>query len=102
MMINLNEAEDVEPVERIDVFSLDGVTYSIPAQQNASFALRYLQYVKEHGEDAAAAYLMELMLGEEGYAALASYENLTDTQLLTVFQACLETALGAMAGPKAS
>ena len=101
MTINLDE-RDVECVddERIDVFTLNGTTYTVPAKPVAGFALKYLSYAREHGEDEAAAFLLELMLGKEGYEALSSVEDLEDSALLTIFNVCLDLALGAIEGPK--
>jgi len=101
-MINLDEPVDVEaPTERVADFTLNGTTYTVPAKPGPAFALRYLRQVREFGDDAAADYLLEAMLGEEGYAALSGYDKLTETQLLTVFQVCLDIALGAVEAPKA-
>jgi len=101
-MIDLDErAEEEVSTERVEVFSLNGTTYTVSAKPGPAFALRYLSKAREFGDDAAADYLLEAMLGAEGYAALSGYDKLTESQLLTVFQVCLDIALGAMEGPKA-
>lgn len=101
-MIDLDAPTDEEATtdERIEVFSLGGTTYTVPADPGPAFALRYLSKVREFGDDAAADYLLEAMLGDEGYKALSGFSNLKESQLLTVFQVCLDIALGAMEGPK--
>lgn len=99
-MLNLDESQEKVSTERVEIFSLNGTSYTAPATPGAAFGLRYLEFKREHGEDAAVDYLLSHMLGQDGYAVLTHYEDLTDAQLLTVFSACLELALGAMEDPK--
>lgn len=100
-MLDLDQHVDEEAAtDRVEVFSLDGETYTAPASPGSAFALQYLAFKREHGEDAAVDWLLRKMLGEGGYAALVGFDRLQDTQLLTVFQVCLDLALGAIEGPK--
>lgn len=86
--------------ERVEVFTLDGVTYSAPAKPPANLGLRFLDFREEHGDDAAIQWLLRVMLGDEGWEALRDCEFLEPVQLLAVFQACAELALGALEDPK--
>lgn len=100
-MLNLDEpTTERTPTERVEVFSVNGTPYTAPANPGSAFALQYLSYKREHGEDEAVDWLLRKMLGDDGYAALVGFDNLQDTQLLTVFQVCLDLALGAIEGPK--
>lgn len=101
MTVNLDEREVTHvDEERIDVFTYAGTTYTVPANPDATFALKYLRFARERGEDAAAAYLLERMLGDDGYEALSAVPDLDEASLLTIFNVCLELALGAMNAPK--
>lgn len=45
-------------------------TFTMPAKPNPGLALKYMRMAKGN-PDGAAAYLLELAIGEEGYEALA-------------------------------
>lgn len=86
--------------EVVEVFTLNGVTYTAPAKPPANLGLRFLDFREENGDDAAIQWLLRVMVGDAGWEALRDYEDLETTQLLAVFQACAELALGALEDPK--
>jgi len=60
----------VPPSPDVELFSLDGVSYTIPAKPRVNLALRYLWHAKQYGEDRAAAELLESLLGADGFEVL--------------------------------
>jgi uncharacterized protein YihD (DUF1040 family) len=96
-MIELNSSQGgSENEEQIQIFSIDGKEYTIPAKPRVNVALKYLHDAKHKSEDIAAAGLLENLLGEEGYEALMNYEDLTADQLKAIMKIVQKVALGSM------
>lgn len=74
-MITIEPKE--ENNETVDIFELEGETYSIPKKPRANVLLRYMREVREEGEEKASSRLLESMLGEEAYEALLNCDYLT-------------------------
>ncbi len=89
-----------EREKRIVVFYVDDVPYSIPAKPGAEIGLAYLKMVKERGQEAGIAYMLETMLGEDGYDALMNYKGLEIEDLSKVVQKIREVTMGALELPK--
>lgn len=91
--------EDVkDEAEQVELFSLDGQMYSIPAKPKVNIALKYLRLVRQQGQEVAAGWLLEELLGTEAYEALMDFEDLTEEQLETVMMVAQTAILGAMEG----
>lgn len=88
--------EQPAEVEMRDLFRIGETMYQIPAKPKVNVALRYLKNVRERGEDLAAAELMVEMLGEDGFNALAEYDDLTTEQFENIQQLLQKHVLGAM------
>ena len=80
----------------VELFSLDGVAYTIPAKPRVNLALRYLWHAKQYGEDRAAAELLEALLGAEGFEALMNYDDLTGDQFEAIMRVATKYTLGAL------
>jgi hypothetical protein len=95
-MIELDSTVEEETTEdRVPLFSIDGTTYDIPTEIKPHVALKYLWLLKERGSDYATAWLMETVLGKDGFQALVNYEQLTPAQFNAIKDAVQEAALGA-------
>lgn len=89
------EQTPAEPTqERIELFSINGRSYSIPKRPGPNVALRYLRDVRRHGREHALAGILEAMLGTEGMDALADYDDLTDEDMDAVMAAVERHVLG--------
>lgn len=88
--------------ERVEVFTLNGVTYDAPAKPPASLALKFLAFQRDHSDevDLSMQWLITTMMGAQAYEALMDFEGLDPIQLMTVFQVCAELVLGAIEDPK--
>lgn len=96
-MIELTSAnEQATPDAMIDLFSIDGVTYQIPAKPRVNIALKYLWHVRQYGEDRAAAELMEALLGAKGFQALVEYDDLSPEQFSQILSIAQQHVLGAL------
>jgi hypothetical protein len=95
-VIEINPTAADQPVEMTDLFSLNGVTYQVPAKPRLNLALRYLKARRESGEMEAASLLLEQMVGGEGFDALMNYDDLTPEILEQVTTAAAKLAMGGL------
>lgn len=101
MAINFDEVPKVEgETEMVELFTLEGKTYTIPNKPRINVALKFLDTAKNSGQDLAAAYLLETLIGREGYEALMDYDDLTADQFQDVVLAAQKVVLGGLEGPK--
>jgi hypothetical protein len=56
--------------KREPLFYVDDVEYTIPVKVPGSVSLEAMERFRQYGDAAASPWLMELVLGEDGYAAL--------------------------------
>lgn len=89
-----NRAE-VEGAERIVIFTLDGVDYSMAKVERADLALKYIE-LGEDNTGEAATYLLEQTIGADAIEALANTVGLKSAQFDGVM-----TRVQAIALPKA-
>lgn len=99
-MIELETAEKVETTEpdRIPIFSIDGKQYTMPAVVKPYVGIRYLWMLRQDGAEFAAAWLLEQVLGVEGFKALANYEQLTDAQYNQIASIIRDHTMGTLEG----
>jgi hypothetical protein len=99
-MIELDSTEKEEtPADRIPVFSIDGTVYDMPAEIKPHVALKYLWMLRQNNADYASAWLMETVLGKEGFEALSNFEGLTPKQFNAIRDIVQEKAMGATEDP---
>jgi hypothetical protein len=72
---------DESPAEMMDLFSIDGRVYQIPASVSASMALRVLDNARREGMESAMSKALEELLGEEAYQALLECRSLKTEHL---------------------
>jgi hypothetical protein len=80
--------------KRVPLFTIDGTEYTVPAKPRPNIGLKYLWDLKIKGEEIAKADLLAAMLGEDGFAALSNFEDLTADDLEAVMKAVEDIALG--------
>ncbi len=90
----------VAPVEMVPLFYIDDVEYKAPARFPVNIALKYLRMTRKEGQDNAVSWLLEKVLGEEGYDALMDYDALTAEQLEGVVKLVTSRVVGALESPK--
>lgn len=73
-------AKAVDEAERVAVFSVDGVEYTMSSAPRADIALTYLEMSEGGDAEGAAYYLLTETLGLEAYAALKGVKGLSDKQ----------------------
>lgn len=86
--------------ERIPVFYLDGVEYTIPKRVNMSIGLRFIRDRAKYGSDVAIVNLMEEMLGQEAYEALLNYDGVTEEDFEQITMILSRAAMGKLEAQK--
>lgn len=94
-------SKSAEEVEQIELFSIDGVSYTIPNKARVNVGLRYMKKMRDESGNAADAWLLEELVGKEGFEALMDYNDLTPEVLEAIVQAAAKVVLGEMETPKA-
>ncbi|MGW2371659.1 hypothetical protein [Kitasatospora sp. NPDC001683] len=87
--------------ERVPLFYIDDVEYTIPARPRMNIALQYMHLAKDSGDAVAADFLLGSLLGEEGYRALREYDQLTPEQFQQITAIATRQTMGALELPKA-
>lgn len=100
MSVTLTTNTEASPVETVELFSIDGKSYSIEKKPRVNVALKYLKIARNEGADAAGAFLLEKLLGEEAYEALLDYDDLTPENLAAIVEAAQKATLGDLETPK--
>jgi hypothetical protein len=79
--------------ETVELFELDGVSYHIPAVPRLNISLKYLRLAREKGETYAIAYLLEALIGREGWEALTDYDDLKPEEFQQIVAAAQKIAV---------
>lgn len=89
-------SEDPETGEAVTV------DYTMPRAQHPGIVLEYLREARKNGEELAASWLLERVLGVDGYSALTSEPDLTWATVQQVVRLALQVLSGrAPAQPEA-
>jgi len=104
-----SEAWSDDDAERVLLFSIvrsvDGedvtVEYTMPDGQNAGLALLYLRQARKTGEDLAGSWLLEEVLGADGYEALAREPGVSLATVRQVSLGVLSVVFGRKIGKPA-
>jgi hypothetical protein len=73
-----------EDVERVHLFTIDGTEYYARTNVPFNVTLRANRIYAERGEQAAEAYTLVQVLGQEGYEALENFDELTEDQFVSI------------------
>lgn len=87
---------NTEAPKMLELFSIDGKMYQIPAKPKMNVALRYLWDSKTIGEIPAATNLLVSLIGEEGFKALTEYEDLKPEEFESIMAAATKLTMGAL------
>jgi hypothetical protein len=99
-ILKLSTDQEMPKEDRVPLFSIDGTTYSLLRNPPPTVGLRYMHLARTSSIQAATDYLLEVMLGAEGYEALMNYEQLTREQFDWVMDQAIKRSLGPKDRPK--
>lgn len=85
--------------DRVVVFTLDGVEFTMPRKPRMNLGIRFLWEMKYLGEVKAVPNFLEAMLGKEGFQALAMAEAITPEQFKAVLDIAQNLAMGESESP---
>lgn len=80
---------DGAKVKRVPLFTIvddkgEPTEYSIPAKKNAGLWLKFLRLARSIGDELASSWLLEEVIGTEGYEALCNEPDLTDETVTAI------------------
>jgi len=99
-VVSLRSAANPAEDERIPAFSINGKVYSINRRPKVNKALRYVHLARTRGSEIAIDFMLETLLGTEGYQALMDFDDLTEENLQQVVEAASKIMTGAVEAPK--
>lgn len=85
---------------RVPAFSINDVEYTISTKPRVNQALRYLHVCRTQGTEAGIDYMLGVLLGDEAYEALMSFDDLTEQELEQVITIASKIMTGAVEPPK--
>lgn len=89
-----------EPAELVTLFYLDDEEYKVPARFPVNVALKYLRMARTEGQEVASGWLLEQVLGEDGYTALMNWGGLELEHLEQISTIAHKLVVGELEGPK--
>jgi hypothetical protein len=98
--VHLPEETEV-PEERVPLFYIGDREYSVVKRPGVNIALQYLHLTRTKGETIAQDFLLEELLGVEGYEALRNYNALKPEQFERIVEVANELTMGSLEAPKA-
>lgn len=72
------------PEQREDLFELGGTMYSIPVEVPGNVSLEAMERFRRGGDGLATPWLMEELIGSEGYKALRECKTLRKEDLVAI------------------
>lgn len=90
------EGERPEPVKRVDLFSIDDETWTVPVKLPPAVGLRYLRTVRDRGADAAAAELLTEAVGADAFDALAECDEMNEDDMSAIIDIVMRISLGSV------
>jgi hypothetical protein len=99
-IVSLRSAKNPVPDVRLPAFRINGVTYSILTKPKVNQGLKYVHLSRTRGQEIAIDFMLETLLGKEGYQALMDFDDLTEDDLTAVITAASRIMAGAVETPK--
>lgn len=95
---NIDHSEWGDGADRVELFTVtrngEPTTYSMPNEPFPGLALQYLKRARREGEALAGSWLLEQVLGEDGYDALAGEPDVTLEQVNGITARALQVVTG--------
>ena len=99
-IVSLRSAINPPMDQRVDAFSINGTMYTILTRPKTNVGLRYIHLARTRGSEIAVDFMLEVLLGNEGYQALMDFDDLTEDDLKAVIDAASKIMAGAVEAPK--
>jgi hypothetical protein len=99
-IVSLRSAKNPAPDARVPAFRINGVTYSILTKPRVNQGIKYVHLARTRGQEIAIDYMLEVLLGRDGYEALMDFDDLTEEDLTAVITAASRIMAGPVEAPK--
>jgi len=99
-IVSLRSAINPPVAERVPAFSINGTMYSILTKPRVNTGLKYVHLARTKGAEIAVDFMLETLLGVDGYQALMDFDDLTEDDLTAVINAATRIMAGAVENPK--
>jgi hypothetical protein len=99
-IVSLRSAINPPAAERVPAFSINGTVYTILTKPRVNTGLKYIHLARTKGAEIAVDFMLETLLGVEGYKALMDFDDLTEDDLTAVINAATRIMAGAVESPK--
>ena len=100
-VIALKSKKGAKKADAITLFSIDGTDYSIPASIRPNQAMQIMKVFRKQGDTAGVDFMLEVLLGSEGYEALLAFDDLESDDLEKIIKIAFQMVVGATENPKA-
>lgn len=100
MTVNIKTTE-VADVEQIELFKIDGKSFTIQNRPRINVSLKYLKNARTLGAEQAGAILLEDLLGAEAFDALCECDTLTTEEWNEIVALAQRITVGSVETPKA-
>jgi hypothetical protein len=100
--ISITSAPARERPVMTHLFTIDDTPYYVPARPPANIALKALKMIREQGEAVGAGWILEELLGEDSYTALANCPDVGPKQMGQIMGAVTQIAIGALEDSEAT
>lgn len=94
MSLELETSPVVSEAAPIELFKLDGKSYTIPNEPRFNMQLQYMQKMQDESEMLAGAWMLTELVGKEAFSALANFRGLTRPQFDQVILAARKVVFG--------
>ena len=99
-IVSLRSAVNPPKDARVPAFSINGQVYTILTRPRTNVGLKYIHLARTKGAEIAVDFMLETLLGTEGYQALMDFDDLTEADLTAVIEAASRIMAGAVEAPK--
>jgi hypothetical protein len=99
-IVSLRSAINPPADQRVPAFSINGEVYTILTRPKTNAGLKYIHLARTRGDAVAVDFMLETLLGRDGYQALMDFDDLTEDNLKDVMEAASRIMLGTVEGPK--
>jgi hypothetical protein len=99
-IVSLRSSLNPPQAERVPAFSINGKGYTVLTKPKTNAGLKYVHLARTRGAEIAVDFMLETLLGEEGYQALMDFDDLTEQDLKDVIDAASRIMAGAVEAPK--
>jgi hypothetical protein len=100
-VIALTSKKSSRKKEVLTLFSIDGKDYSIPSEIRPNQAMQIMKVFRKQGDTAGVDFMLEVLLGSEGYEALLAFDDLESDDLEKIIKIAFQMVVGATENPKA-